>query len=228
MPIDLVKTSHPLETLDWGFAGTSRRWHDEAGVLHGEWVHWVDSLSSNANDANSVQDTGIITESTNDRATGLCSERETGAMLNRAVGEIQEHEEAWFDVFADARIDCERSDGMCELVNSDNKAPRTRVCVLKGVDPISLHYPDNSGFVIKCYVIRVGNWCQGILRHSDGPTHARRWFAKGTGTKWDCVASVGLGNELDFMMGIACGDIKLRRGEVFTYSGVHLEVMETV
>ena len=152
----LVDASTETENkkLDWAFAGLAHKY--EGG---GSWDHWIDSRSDNP-----ARDVGRFSTLPNGNTL------EEGEMMNDS-GIIQPYEEIWKDEevypeFAVVYVCCEG------WSSADVDAKR----------PLDGDYADSkwgeSAIKSVCgMVIRVGSWCQGLLK-SGGVVTAERWKYK--------------------------------------------------
>lgn len=156
--------SRDLDKLEWAFAGVSsseqRTDGDGKQISHSIWRHWVDSRTRNAE---SVVDEGDMV--TIPDGTTL----ETGRMVNPATGVQTDYEEVWESVEALPGVDMaapDRAQGVfCAVVRLDEPSGR------RGM------------------VIRLGQFCQGILVGDD--VHVERWEWTEEGG-WQTTFSVGL------------------------------------
>ncbi|KAK1706339.1 hypothetical protein BDP67DRAFT_476512 [Colletotrichum lupini] len=91
--VDGVQDTHGIERLEWGIAGTSSsstRTDDQgAEVRHSRWEHWIDSRTTEPENA---ADEGDMYE----QPDGLTLEK--GRMVNPATGAETDYEELWRDV----------------------------------------------------------------------------------------------------------------------------------
>lgn len=146
--------------LDWAFAGSSNSERaQEAGVRHAVWRHWVDSSTA---DAATVRDEAEVREAVDDSGTEL----ETGRMVNPATGLEADYEETWVSVEAVGTGSHSGSSPPCAVV---------RVC--------------DDERQVRGMVVRVGQFCQGILRVGDAVT-AERWEWRSDGG-WALSARFG-------------------------------------
>lgn len=146
--------------LDWAFAGSSSsKPGQEAGVRHAVWKHWVDSST---HDAASVRDEADVREASDDVGTEL----ETGRMVNPTTGLEADYEEAWVSV-----------DAVRTGFQTETPPPYAvmRVC--------------DDERRVRGMVVRVGQFCQGILRVGDAVT-VERWEWRSDGG-WTLSARFG-------------------------------------
>lgn len=146
--------------LDWAFAGSSSSEpSQEVGVRHAVWKHWVDSSKP---DAGTVRDEADVREAGDDAGTEL----ERGRMLNPATGLEADYEEAWVSVGAVGTGSQPGSSPACAVV---------RVC--------------DDERQLRGMVVRVGQFCQGILRVGDAVA-VERWEWRSEGG-WTLSAKFG-------------------------------------
>ncbi|KAK1991075.1 hypothetical protein LX36DRAFT_646974 [Colletotrichum falcatum] len=93
--VDGAPTTHGIESLEWGIAGTSssslRDGDDGVQVRHSRWEHWIDSRTTEPENA---ADEGDMYE----QPGGLTLEK--GRMVNPATGAETDYEELWRDIDA--------------------------------------------------------------------------------------------------------------------------------
>ncbi|KAL2111087.1 hypothetical protein VUR80DRAFT_288 [Thermomyces stellatus] len=131
--------------LDWAFAGTSSSEPGpEPRVRRAVWKHWVDSSTPHAE---TVRDEAEVREAEDDAGTEL----ETGRMVNPATGVEADYEEAW--VSAEVLVTGSQSEG------------RPVTAVVQTCD---------DERQVRGMVVRVGQFCQGILRVGEAVT-VERW-----------------------------------------------------
>lgn len=160
--VDLRIVTNPPASplLDWGFAGRSRR--DERG---GSWDHWVDS-----NTDTPESDAGTLETLPNGDTL------EKGTSVNND-GVLQTYEEVWRDVLVEPDVAivfvC-----LGEILTSSTLA----------VDAEGEAYLDPKN--VCGMVIRVGAWCQGLLK-AEGEVTAERWAL--TEGQWQQTFRIGGG-----------------------------------
>lgn len=137
----------PLNRLDWAFAGQSDRvpydalqatTQSNAPFARGKWHHWADSryLSPETD----VQDEGDLLQGQED---DLGLEIERGSMINPDTGRLEDYEEAWQD------LEVEKSENI-SVLRANQYAE----------DPDEKILPSQP----RGMIIRVGTFCQGVLR----------------------------------------------------------------
>lgn len=133
------------QKLDWAFAGTSSSQPGrEPGIRHAVWRHWVDSHTT---EPETVRDEAVVNETGGPGG----SELETGRMVNPATGVEAEYEEAW--------------SSLEPLVIEPGSERRPAYVVLRTRD-------DEQS--VRGMLIRLGQFCQGVLRDRDAVT-VERW-----------------------------------------------------
>ncbi|WPG99843.1 Hypothetical protein R9X50_00266300 [Acrodontium crateriforme] len=152
----------PVSRIDWAFAGTSsseiRQTPDNNKVIHSQWKHWIDSKTM---DGESVADEGDMFP---DEGGELALEK--GRMVNPATGLMADYEELWKELAPQL---VQLTEGEIEngpLTSNALTNDRQHACV------VLLLEDDESQ--TRGMVIRVGNFCQGILRTGPHIT-VERW-----------------------------------------------------
>lgn len=193
MEADVLHTKR----LDWAFAGTSsseiKKLPDGSNIVHSRWQHWVDSRTEQAE---TVADEGDMFPQTD--GTTL----ETGRMVNPATGLPTDYEERWRDV---EPISTERSGGGAE--------EGRKVCVV-----LQLHDDVNRA---RGMVVRVGQFCQGLLRVRDGLSLERWEWESEKG--WRRMAKMG---DMWLPCGVLLEGEKLRLGGEVKYGEFAWKVVE--
>lgn len=147
-----------MTRLDWAFAGTSTSYPlpppkiispnkaSHPGIAtssfptsHSTWTHWIDSLHA---DVSKVTDQGDMYPSPDGKHV-----LERGIMINPATGRMARYEEFW-------------EDEEVEIVEG-----RRCSVVLKMEDEILGEKGEK--IVVRGMVVRVGQWCQGLIRVGD-------------------------------------------------------------
>lgn len=161
----------PTSRLDWAFAGTSSTelLPDPSAtgreIVHSTWRHWVDSRYE---DAESVVDEGDMYPRPDGRTL------EKGRMINPETGQMTDYEEVWVDVDSTdtTTTTSVRADGHGE---AEDGGSGRKVCTV-----LMLEDEEHSA---RGMVIRVGQFCQGVLRVGDGFCLERWEWAANTGWK---------------------------------------------
>ncbi|EFQ34167.1 hypothetical protein CGRA01v4_09759 [Colletotrichum graminicola] len=171
---DAAPATHGIERLEWGIAGTSsssmRDGGDGVQVRHSRWEHWIDSRTTEPENA---ADEGDMYE----QPDGLTLEK--GRMVNPATGEETDYEELWRDIdpvpvpIAAAAAGDGGGDG--------GKGG-------KGVECIVLRFEDEPT-KSRGLVVWLGRFCQGISRIGEDVA-AQRWEWKGE-DGWKRTARIG-------------------------------------
>ncbi|KAK1511617.1 hypothetical protein CABS01_07575 [Colletotrichum abscissum] len=167
--VDGVQDTHGIERLEWGIAGTSSsstRTDDQgAEVRHSRWEHWIDSRTTEPENA---ADEGDMYE----RPDGLTLEK--GRMVNPATGAETDYEELWRDV---EPVTVPPVGAVAE----GGEAP-------KGVECVVLKHEDETGGA-RGMVVWLGRFCQGISRVGE-EVAAERWEWK-EGEGWRRTVRIG-------------------------------------
>ncbi len=157
-----------MDRLDWAFAGRSERGPptkqggggDQGGKKATAHGIYHHTIDSRHVDPTGVRDEGHFYDYEEDAGGAQVLELEKGEMENSATGTVQRYEELWADV----------------PVNILPADEGRRVCVV-------LQTADGKGMVI-----RVGQFCQGILRNGQDIVVERwRWDMGGKGGKGDAM-----------------------------------------
>ncbi|EME76932.1 uncharacterized protein MYCFIDRAFT_111364, partial [Pseudocercospora fijiensis CIRAD86] len=166
----------PSSHLDWAFAGTSTSEILPTGGTKSTWTHFVDSRHP---DVSKVSDSALMFPQPNGQGLTL----ESGSMLNVSTNQIEKYEEMWLEIPP-------------RTTNKSNKtAENVEVVVLELWD-------DEAG--TRGMVVRVGSFCQGVVRRGEGFSVERwEWEEKGG---WRRVVRMG-----DLWM--PCG-VAMERGEL--------------
>lgn len=152
---------------------------------HSQWHHWVDSRSNNAEE--------IVDEGDMYPIEGGERTLEKGKMVNPSTGLLTDYEEVWRDekVIATPSKDCDVDEGIEkdvkdmaaegvekgseEGVNGD----RSRMCVVLILD--------DPASQARGMVVRVGQYCQAVLRVADHFSLERwQWLDKQDGWRREC------------------------------------------
>lgn len=162
----------PRERLDWAFAGTSSSVAPPGGkienglIAHAKWTHWVDSHCRH-DPENGVSDEGDMYVMADGRTL------EKGVMAHPVTGEVGAYEEVWRDV----EIIATGEAGIQEVAKEDGKgkakakdldsagggnssSERKKRCIV-------LTLTDEKRDDIRGMAIRLGQFCQGVLRVGD-------------------------------------------------------------
>ncbi|KAK8194183.1 hypothetical protein M8818_007371 [Zalaria obscura] len=166
---DLPNEGGPLTRLDWAFAGTSssqpypqQQQHASQGpTSHSKWTHWVDSRTE---DPTAVVDEGDMYAQP-DGVHAL----EVGSMVNPDTGKMQQYEEFWRD---------ERAE-----LAGDGGGKGKRACVVLTLE--------DEAAGARGVVVRVGQWCQGILKVKGEVTVERWGWVGGEKGGWKRVVRLG-------------------------------------
>lgn len=166
------------QKYNWVFAGMARK--HEGG--RASWEHWIDSKSDHPE-----EDAGVMSVLPNGDTL------EKGAMLNDD-GVKEAYEEVWRDV----RVDPERAIVLVRLRDKDQLA--TDGSVLKTASSKSTSLvtgpttPNKEeADVVIGMVVRVGRWCQGLVK-IDGSFLAERWEQSSESGRWTLVHRLGDAN----------------------------------
>ena len=222
--------------IDWAFAGRSQSTKDEAtGIASSRWIHTVDSRFL-ANPESAVDQAEMLPE---DPESGITLEK--GSMVNPATGKETAYVEGWRETNArnvpDAPEDVrqlferELSRRGIRLVECDPHLRRmSRANEKSGFPAMSGNPPfqGGSGLDLCCVVlqhentarrsrgtvIRVGQFCQGVLQV--GETFAAERWEWTSRFGWQRVFSSG---NLDIPCDVACymATTKLRAGSKVKY-----------
>ncbi|KAK3940329.1 hypothetical protein QBC46DRAFT_354316 [Diplogelasinospora grovesii] len=148
----------PPERLEWAIAGTSSSWPlspplDEGNgpVMHARWEHWIDSRTL---DVENAADEGINYP----RPDGTTLEK--GRMVNPATGLEADYEELWVSIPPSRKL-------LHDWDRPNNNEGELAIVVIV----LQLH---NDPLEKRGMVVRVGDYCQGLLRKGDNIT-AERW-----------------------------------------------------
>ncbi|KAK7443661.1 hypothetical protein Landi51_09009 [Colletotrichum acutatum] len=163
--VDGVQDTHGIERLEWGIAGTSSsstRTDDQgAEVRHSRWEHWIDSRTT---DPENAADEGDMYE----QPDGLTLEK--GRMVNPATGTETDYEELWRDV---------------EPVTVPPVGAAAEGEAQKGVECVVLKHEDETSGA-RGMVVWLGRFCQGISRVGE-EVAAERWeWREGEGWRRVC------------------------------------------
>lgn len=153
--------------LDWAFAGTATRTVDEGGVARGRWTHVVDSRLP-LGESGAFVDEGEMEERVEEGGEKV--EVERGSMARPETGVVTPYEEGWAEVV--------REEG----------GRGTRDCVVLGRG----FGAGEEGASVKGLVVRVGPWCQGIVRDGER-VRVERWLSVGGGSGAQALFSSGEG-----------------------------------
>lgn len=167
-----------LDRLDWAFAGYAEDLGSvEAGGKRRAWTHWVDSRKSNAS---GDRDEGVNFPYEGDTGDSLKLELEKGRMLNPATSQEQDYEELWAE------------ESIAMTGNPPSKLSVVMVARQSAqVDPIGV-------------VIRLGGYCQGVLRVADRFV-VERWLWSDKFRTWKRVVRIGSG---ELPCSIACNEVE--------------------
>ncbi|KAK1959846.1 hypothetical protein LY78DRAFT_662941 [Colletotrichum sublineola] len=159
---DGAPTTHGIERLEWGIAGTSsssmRDGDDGVQVRHSRWEHWIDSRTTEPENA---ADEGDMYE----QPGGLTLEK--GRMANPATGVETDYEELWRDI---------------------DPVPVPVAAGGGGVECIVLRFEDEPTRS-RGLVVWLGRFCQGISRVGEDVA-AQRWEWKHE-EGWKRTARIG-------------------------------------
>ncbi|KDN69822.1 hypothetical protein CSUB01_11062 [Colletotrichum sublineola] len=162
---DGAPTTHGIERLEWGIAGTSsssmRDGDDGVQVQHSRWEHWIDSRTTEPENA---ADEGDMYE----QPGGLTLEK--GRMVNPATGVETDYEELWRDI-----------DPVPVPVAAGGGGGG-------GVECIVLRFEDEPTRS-RGLVVWLGRFCQGISRVGEDVA-AQRWEWKHE-EGWKRTARIG-------------------------------------
>ena len=197
--------------LDWAFAGKSQRTlilqpdtpTDGSKVnARGVWHHWVDSRVPNQ-DAALVKDEGDL------YAGSGHVEIEKGEMINPAIGALQRYEEAW------------------EELRNMEKAPWI---VLQTVTLENSSHEESRSQNVRGIILRVGDFCQGILR-TEINVVVQRWMLDKVLKKWQLLFNVGPENsachKMCYKILFGCDEDNLDAGAEFEEDKFKWRVLES-
>lgn len=128
------------------------------------WHHWVDSRVV---DAAGTNDEGLMTNYEGENSYGEELELETGNMLNPITGQKQDYEEVWANIPQEAA------------------GHESQICVVLIAESTSKREPTGM-------VVRVGQYCQGVLRIGDKFV-VERWQWVARVQTWKRVVRIGDG-----------------------------------
>lgn len=196
---DIPSFAEVLETqrLEWAFAGTSNTElcdvPDGGQIAHSIWKHFVDSKHV---DADAVVDEGDMfpQPAPNEKRT-----LEKGRMVNPINGRPTDYEEVWKDV---------------PLTSTNREGGTIYVVVLVLLD---------EEHRARGMVVRVGQFCQGVLRVGEGFA-CERWEWRWE-DGWTRRARIG---DLFLPCGAAMEEGKLRVGGCVKYGEYEWRVIELV
>ncbi|KAK2044030.1 hypothetical protein LZ31DRAFT_554721 [Colletotrichum somersetense] len=173
-PADNAPTTHGIERLEWGIAGTSssslRDGRDGIQVRHSRWEHWIDSRTTEPENA---ADEGDMYE----QPGGLTLEK--GRMVNPATGAETDYEELWRDIDP---VPVPVATAAAAAAGSGEEEAG------KGVNCIVLKFEDEPTRA-RGLVVWLGRFCQGISRVGEDVA-AQRWEWKGD-EGWKRTARIG-------------------------------------
>ena len=169
-------SSGPLSSVDWAIAGTSSSCaREDGGVPRSRWHHWIDSRTV---DVDQLVDEGDMYPQPDG------STLEKGRMVNPPTGHETDYEELWRSETIEA-VPC-GPPGM-----GTGAGDAAVVCV---VLQLQLDEQDSSP-AKRGMVVRLGQYCQGLLRNGKGPEDVTverlRWDA--ANACWNTVFKVGHG-----------------------------------
>ncbi|KAJ8454983.1 hypothetical protein ONZ51_g12708 [Trametes cubensis] len=186
--IDLRLSSPSLDTLEWGFSGSS-----VGTPTHGKWIH---EISSRIDHPDGEADEGDMFP----HPTLPDVELERGRMRRPDTGEIREYEEAWKAV---------------PVVPGGGGGPRP----LKGDKRVSVWLEmQDTATDRRGSIVRVGQYCQGIVRDGSKISVQRWMWTDGT---WAKVGQIG-----DFDIPCNVTWSTLDEGEAREHDGDAWEVKE--
>ncbi|RMY73900.1 hypothetical protein D0862_14213, partial [Hortaea werneckii] len=184
----------PFSALDWAFAGTSSSSigspdADGTAVAHCEWRHWIDDRTEKPED---VVDEGKMYPIEGDDGPRSL---EKGSMVNPETGRLTEYEEIWRDVEAVAISDREDGEG---VVGGDEDEEDDEVEEVGTAEEGEEEEEKVSAVLIldepeqraRGMVIRIGQYCQGVLRVK-GEFSLERWEWMGEEKGWERKVRMG-------------------------------------
>lgn len=171
----LLDGTHPHSALDWAIAGTSssipKITTDGEQFSHSRWTHWIDSRTADV--ANAADEGDNFTQPDG-------SILEKGRMIYPPTGRETDYEEVW------------RSEP-AQTVPSPFGDASGAVCVV-----LRLGEDDDASQTRRGMVVRLGHYCQAIVRKGDSARDvtAERWAWDG---EWARKVKIGTaGTPTDF------------------------------
>jgi len=126
---------------------------------------------------------------------------ECGEHINKMTGEVEKYEELWGDVpVQQVGEGTEGADGHISVVAKAEDTERK----IRGV------------------IVRVGDWCEGILKEGEEITVERWHWTEGGG--WERIARLGRGRLLSCALMFDEGMIKVGKG--YGYEGLEWQIVE--
>ncbi|KAK5017601.1 hypothetical protein LTR16_002717 [Cryomyces antarcticus] len=149
---DLPNEGGPLDRLEWAFAGVS---HSELKEGGNENIRAAHCVWQHWVDSRTLLDEPPLEDKGDLYQQPDGTTLEVGAMVNPRTGLMTQYQELW-------------EEPLVECTGKDEK----RLCICLTVDNPSLH--------TRGVVVRVGQWCEGIIRVGDEVSIERwKWVPKG-------------------------------------------------
>ena len=185
----------PLSALDWAIAGTSTETPigDDDTVTRGKWTHWIDSRVGDIDTgAEPVVDEGVMCPNP-DVAVGGTLEK--GRMANPSSGDEMDYEEVWvpeevLGVPGFPSLGAALGNGGDGDEGSEERGVKgKKCCVVLELDTDS----GGKGGVRRGMVVRLGQYCQALLRTGEGEKDitVERLKWDGETGRWDKVVRIG-------------------------------------
>lgn len=209
--INILKdTGGPMDRLDWAFAGTSSTRPGSSSSKDGNDMRHL-PLGSwyhwvDSRSDEAVKDQGRLLPTQSDRYT-----LEWGEMVNPATGYMSPYEECWRDL------------DVLDIDSPDDRPMKWSIVLIT----------ESKG--VKGMVIRVGQYCQGIVR-ADGEVTIERWRWRGScddsedddskdgeAAGWERIARLG---RLFLPCALTFDPTELKVGAQIEYSGYEWEARE--
>ncbi|MCJ1243194.1 hypothetical protein MMC30_000391 [Trapelia coarctata] len=182
----------PLSSLDWAFAGIST---SSTPSEPGGPYHSAWSHWIDSKTSNPEKDEGMMYVQPGGDVL------ECGENINKTTGEVDKYEELWGDVPVQrVRKRIEDGEGHVSIVAEAEDAERS----------------------IRGMIVRVGDWCQGILKVGE-EIMVERWHWTGGGG-WESIARLGRGKLLQCALMFEEGVIG--EGKRYEYEGLEWEIVE--
>jgi Protein HRI1 len=179
-------TAYSARRLDWAFAGTSTsspaaisNSDNDGGELSQQdqkdeprrrrLSKWIHWVDSRTANPEEVVDEGVVED------TGPNETVERGKMINPETDIVQDYEEIWWELPV---LQAETANG-----------PHTNISVVL--------VAENKALSACGMIVRVGQWCQGVLRSGEN-TSCERWRLQDADSEaagqWECVLRIGKGD----------------------------------
>lgn len=184
--LNSAATAHGARSLDWAFAGTSTSSSAAISNLDGgggelgqqgqkdephrrRLSKWIHWVDSRTANPEEVVDEGVVED------TGPDETVERGKMINPETGVVQGYEEIWRELPV--------------LLTVEANGTRTNIAIVM--------VAENKALRARGMIVRVGQWCQGVLRSGEN-TSCERWCLQDAESEaagqWECVLRIGRGD----------------------------------